>query len=161
MQANEYDLVVVGSVLAGQKGAFCAGKMREGVALIDRGLMVRRGIGRDVKRYGGTEGRDLSGKNAQAGRDQRPAADDGRGVRSYRDNSEQGPARGGALSERFARANVLWTWLRGERPDHDVGSGAAGAVGDVAGRGRDEGAAPAELREGTPRRQLFWRSTYD
>src|SRR5260221_11326391 len=113
------------------------------------------------KRSGGTEGRDLRGKNAQAGRDHRPAADDGRGVRSYRDNSEQSTARGGALSERFARANVLWTWLRGERPDHDVGSGAAGAGGDDAGSGRDQGAAAAELLAGNGRRRYFSRSTDD
>ncbi len=36
MQANEYDLVVIGSGPAGQKGAICAAKMRKKVAIIDR-----------------------------------------------------------------------------------------------------------------------------
>jgi NAD(P) transhydrogenase len=104
MQANEYDLVVIGSGPAGQKGAICAAKMRKKVAIIDRRL------------------------------------DDGRGLRSYRDDSEQGAARGGALPERLAAAFVLWTRLRRERPDHDVGPGAAGDSGDDAGSGRDQGA---------------------
>ena len=95
MQANEYDLVVIGSVPAGQKGAIC-------------------------------------GENAQESRDHRPAAGDGRSVRSHRDDSEQGAAGGCALPERLAAADVLGTRLRGERPDCDVGPGAAGAVGDDA-----------------------------
>src|SRR3974377_648772 len=36
MLANEYDLVVVGSGPAGQKGAICAAKLRKRVAIIDR-----------------------------------------------------------------------------------------------------------------------------
>ncbi len=36
MQPNEYDLVVIGSGPAGQKGAICAAKMRKKVAIIDR-----------------------------------------------------------------------------------------------------------------------------
>jgi len=36
MQANEYDLVVIGSGPAGQKGAICAAKLRKKVAIIDR-----------------------------------------------------------------------------------------------------------------------------
>ncbi|MGA9557190.1 MAG: Si-specific NAD(P)(+) transhydrogenase [Terriglobales bacterium] len=36
MSNNEYDLVVVGSGPAGQKGAICAAKMRKKVAIIDR-----------------------------------------------------------------------------------------------------------------------------
>jgi NAD(P) transhydrogenase len=36
MEANEYDLVVIGSGPAGQKGSICAAKMREKVAIIDR-----------------------------------------------------------------------------------------------------------------------------
>src|SRR6202048_4026164 len=36
MQANEYDLVVIGSGPAGQKGAICAAKFRRKVAIIDR-----------------------------------------------------------------------------------------------------------------------------
>ncbi|MFZ3263413.1 MAG: Si-specific NAD(P)(+) transhydrogenase [Terriglobales bacterium] len=36
MPANEYDLVVIGSGPAGQKGAICAAKMRKKVAIIDR-----------------------------------------------------------------------------------------------------------------------------
>src|ERR1700704_1317502 len=36
MEANEYDLVVIGSGPAGQKGAICATKMRKKVAIIDR-----------------------------------------------------------------------------------------------------------------------------
>jgi|SRR5579862_86110 len=35
-EANEYDLVVIGSGPAGQKGAICAAKMRKKVAIIDR-----------------------------------------------------------------------------------------------------------------------------
>src|SRR5205823_7401051 len=41
MQANEYDLVVIGSGPAGQKAAIAAAKMRKKVAIIDR----RTGIG--------------------------------------------------------------------------------------------------------------------
>ncbi|PYX29848.1 MAG: Si-specific NAD(P)(+) transhydrogenase [Acidobacteria bacterium] len=36
MQINEYDLVVIGSGPAGQKGAICAAKLRKKVAIIDR-----------------------------------------------------------------------------------------------------------------------------
>ena len=36
METNEYDLVVIGSGPAGQKGAICAAKMRKKVAIIDR-----------------------------------------------------------------------------------------------------------------------------
>jgi NAD(P) transhydrogenase len=36
MEANEYDLVVIGSGPAGQKGAICAAKMHKKVAIIDR-----------------------------------------------------------------------------------------------------------------------------
>ncbi len=36
MEANEYDLVVIGSGPAGQKGAICAAKIRKKVAIIDR-----------------------------------------------------------------------------------------------------------------------------
>ena len=36
MSANEYDLVVIGSGPAGQKGAICAAKLRKKVAIIDR-----------------------------------------------------------------------------------------------------------------------------
>lgn len=36
MENNEYDLVVIGSGPAGQKGAICAAKMRKKVAIIDR-----------------------------------------------------------------------------------------------------------------------------
>jgi NAD(P) transhydrogenase len=36
MESNEYDLVVIGSGPAGQKGAICAAKMRKKVAIIDR-----------------------------------------------------------------------------------------------------------------------------
>jgi NAD(P) transhydrogenase len=36
MQSNEYDLVVIGSGPAGQKGAICAAKLRKKVAIIDR-----------------------------------------------------------------------------------------------------------------------------
>jgi NAD(P) transhydrogenase len=36
MEANEYDLVVIASGPAGQKGAICAAKMRKKVAIIDR-----------------------------------------------------------------------------------------------------------------------------
>ena len=40
MQANEYDLVVIGSGPAGQQGAICAAKMRKKVAIIDRRLAM-------------------------------------------------------------------------------------------------------------------------
>src|SRR5271165_393519 len=40
MQANEYDLVVIGSGPSGQKGAICAAKMRKRVAIIDRRLTM-------------------------------------------------------------------------------------------------------------------------
>jgi NAD(P) transhydrogenase len=40
MQTNEYDLVVIGSGPAGQKGAICAAKMRKKVAIIDRRLTI-------------------------------------------------------------------------------------------------------------------------
>src|SRR6266849_4706287 len=36
MEANEYDLVVIGSGPAGQKGAICAAKLRKKVAIIER-----------------------------------------------------------------------------------------------------------------------------
>jgi NAD(P) transhydrogenase len=36
MEANEYDLVVIGSGPAGQKGAICAAKLRKKVAIVDR-----------------------------------------------------------------------------------------------------------------------------
>lgn len=36
MEANEYDLIVIGSGPAGQKGAICAAKMRKKVVIIDR-----------------------------------------------------------------------------------------------------------------------------
>jgi NAD(P) transhydrogenase len=36
MDSNEYDLIVIGSGPAGQKGAICAAKMRKKVAIIDR-----------------------------------------------------------------------------------------------------------------------------
>ena len=36
MEANEFDLVVIGSGPAGQKGAICAAKLRKKVAIIDR-----------------------------------------------------------------------------------------------------------------------------
>jgi len=36
MESNEYDLVVIGSGPAGQKGAICAAKLRRKVAIIDR-----------------------------------------------------------------------------------------------------------------------------
>ena len=36
METNEYDLVVIGSGPAGQKGAICATKLRKKVAIIDR-----------------------------------------------------------------------------------------------------------------------------
>lgn len=36
MEANEYDLIVIGSGPAGQKGAICAAKLRKKVAIIDR-----------------------------------------------------------------------------------------------------------------------------
>ncbi len=38
--AQEFDLVVIGSGPAGQKGAVCAAKMRKRVAIVDRGRMV-------------------------------------------------------------------------------------------------------------------------
>src|SRR6516225_3460703 len=41
MESNEYDLVVIGSGPAGQKGAICAAKLRKKVAIIDR----KRAIG--------------------------------------------------------------------------------------------------------------------
>src|SRR5580693_7005617 len=40
MQANGYDLVVIGSGPAGQKGAICAAKMRKKVVIIDRRLTM-------------------------------------------------------------------------------------------------------------------------
>src|SRR5271157_1798456 len=40
MQANEYDLVVIGSGPSGQKGAICAAKMRKKVAIVDRRLTM-------------------------------------------------------------------------------------------------------------------------
>jgi NAD(P) transhydrogenase len=40
MEANEYDLVVIGSGPAGQKGAICAAKLRKKVAIIDRKMSV-------------------------------------------------------------------------------------------------------------------------
>jgi NAD(P) transhydrogenase len=40
MEANEYDLVVIGSGPAGQKGAICAAKLRKRVAIIDRKRMI-------------------------------------------------------------------------------------------------------------------------
>jgi NAD(P) transhydrogenase len=36
METNEYDLVVIGSGPAGQKGAICAAKLRKRVAIVDR-----------------------------------------------------------------------------------------------------------------------------
>src|SRR6202035_2441321 len=36
MEANEYDLAVIGSGLTGQKGSICAAKLRKKVAIIDR-----------------------------------------------------------------------------------------------------------------------------
>src|SRR5499425_1978299 len=36
MDSNEFDLVVIGSGPAGQKGAICAAKLRKKVAIIDR-----------------------------------------------------------------------------------------------------------------------------
>jgi succinate dehydrogenase/fumarate reductase flavoprotein subunit len=44
MENNEYDLVVIGSGPAGQKGAICAAKMRKKVAIIDRKRSHRRGL---------------------------------------------------------------------------------------------------------------------
>src|SRR6201993_4588670 len=41
MESHEYDLVVIGSGPAGQKGAICAAKLRKKVAIIDR----KRAIG--------------------------------------------------------------------------------------------------------------------
>ena len=40
MDANEYDLVVIGSGPAGQKGAICAAKLRKKVAIIDRKMTI-------------------------------------------------------------------------------------------------------------------------
>jgi NAD(P) transhydrogenase len=40
MEANEFDLVVIGSGPAGQKGAICAAKLRKKVAIIDRKLTM-------------------------------------------------------------------------------------------------------------------------
>jgi NAD(P) transhydrogenase len=40
MEANEYDLVVIGSGPAGQKGAICAAKLRKKVAIIDRKMTI-------------------------------------------------------------------------------------------------------------------------
>ena len=40
MQTHEYDLVVVGSGPAGQKGAICAAKLRKKVAIIDRDQFI-------------------------------------------------------------------------------------------------------------------------
>jgi NAD(P) transhydrogenase len=40
MQNNEYDLVVIGSGPAGQKGAICAAKMHKKVAIIDRKMSI-------------------------------------------------------------------------------------------------------------------------
>ena len=40
MEANEYDLVVIGSGPAGQKGAICAAKMGKKVAIIDRARTI-------------------------------------------------------------------------------------------------------------------------
>src|SRR5882724_5102329 len=47
MEANEYDLVVIGSGPAGQKGAICAAKLGKKVAIIDR----KRTIGGGVRAY--------------------------------------------------------------------------------------------------------------
>src|SRR5215472_13585271 len=40
MDSSQYDLVVIGSGPAGQKGAICAAKMRKRVAIIDRKQMI-------------------------------------------------------------------------------------------------------------------------
>src|SRR6202046_4291914 len=40
MTDSQFDLVVIGSGPAGQKGAICAAKMRKRVAVIDRALMI-------------------------------------------------------------------------------------------------------------------------
>jgi len=40
MANSQFDLVVIGSGPAGQKGAICAAKMRKRVAVIDRTLMI-------------------------------------------------------------------------------------------------------------------------
>src|SRR5437868_14800033 len=40
MGVTKYDLVVIGSGPAGQKGAICAAKMRKKVAIIDRKQMI-------------------------------------------------------------------------------------------------------------------------
>src|SRR5579864_1612678 len=39
-ESQKYDLVVIGSGPAGQKGAVCAAKMRKRVAVIDRGRLI-------------------------------------------------------------------------------------------------------------------------
>src|ERR1700691_5436407 len=40
MNNSQFDLIVIGSGPAGQKGAICAAKMRKRVAVIDRTLMI-------------------------------------------------------------------------------------------------------------------------
>ncbi|HEY6332801.1 MAG TPA: FAD-dependent oxidoreductase, partial [Blastocatellia bacterium] len=40
MHSNEYDLIVIGSGPAGQKGAICAAKLRKKVAIIDRKMTI-------------------------------------------------------------------------------------------------------------------------
>src|SRR5271156_6357488 len=40
MSDQSYDLIVIGSGPAGQKGAICAAKLRKRVAMIDRTLMM-------------------------------------------------------------------------------------------------------------------------
>ena len=40
MSSSEYDLVVIGSGPAGQKGAIAAAKVRKRVAVIDRTVMI-------------------------------------------------------------------------------------------------------------------------
>src|SRR2546426_8547506 len=40
MDAQPFDLIVIGSGPAGQKGAICAAKLRKRVAVIDRTLMI-------------------------------------------------------------------------------------------------------------------------
>src|SRR5580698_4117986 len=40
MNEQSYDLIVIGSGPAGQKGAICAAKMRKRVAVIDRTVML-------------------------------------------------------------------------------------------------------------------------
>jgi NAD(P) transhydrogenase len=44
MQINSYDLVVIGSGPAGQKGAICAAKMRKKVAITDRLLTMGESV---------------------------------------------------------------------------------------------------------------------